>query len=54
MQVQPTVPIWHGLPAEIWLSIVTIVAIVLGPILAIQVEKFLEERREKRISYSGN
>ena len=31
-----------------WLGIFTIVAIIAGPILAIQVEKFLERRREDR------
>src|SRR5438067_9365814 len=49
MQAPPTVePIWHGLPADIWLSLATIIAIILGPILAIQVEKYLEDRRESR------
>jgi hypothetical protein len=47
MQLQAPI-IWHGLPADIWLSFATIVAIILGPILAIQVEKYLEDRRESR------
>jgi uncharacterized protein DUF6680 len=44
--VQPV--IWHGLPADIWLSFATILAIILGPILAVQVERHLEDRREAR------
>jgi hypothetical protein len=49
MQTQPTpsIPSWHGIPAEMWLSAATILAIVIGPMIAIQVEKYLESRREK-------
>src|SRR5713226_6708302 len=48
MQTVPPVLTWWGLPPEIWLSIATIVAVILGPVVAIQVEKRLEARREKK------
>jgi len=51
MQNVPAGPLsstWWNLPPEIWLSLATIIAIILGPILAIQVEKFLEDRREQK------
>jgi hypothetical protein len=44
----PAPVIWHGLPADIWLSFATILAVIMGPILAVQVERSLEDRREAR------
>lgn len=32
----------------IWFSIITIVAIIIGPILAVQAETYLSRRREER------
>jgi hypothetical protein len=34
--------------AATWLSVLTLVAILLGPILAVQVEKYIERRRQVR------
>ncbi len=44
----PGPTLFGGLPLEIWLTIASIVAIILGPILAVQVQEFLERGREER------
>jgi hypothetical protein len=39
---------WHGLPAEVWLGIVTIIAVLVGPIAALGIQAKLDERRQAR------
>ena len=40
--------LWRGLPPEIWLGLATVLAVLLGPLIGIQLEKWLEERRERK------
>jgi hypothetical protein len=45
MNVVPE-PTWYGLPADIWLSIATIIAVILGPIAALYIQGKRDEKKE--------